>query len=176
MAGQVGSGVRSSRSSQQGVSRSAKRCRLSGLWQPVVDLLSRGGTIRTGQHDCLPQQIPPKPEPKVDEQQPETASIYYEDRRGKPTLAVTGAFGGPTPDARNVVAHLYVEHVMVPSIAELQRTEDGGYQQAREIRRGTVRREIQATLVLSPQVATSLGQWLIGHGQLAAKNSEESSS
>ena len=100
----------------------------------------------------------------MDEQQPETASIHYEDRPGKPTLAVTGAFGGPTPDGLNVVAHLYVEHVMVPSIAEVARTEDGEYRQSREIRRGTVRREIQATMVLTPAAAVSLGRWLVTHG------------
>ena len=110
----------------------------------------------------------------MDEKQPETASIFYEDRPGKPTLAVTGAFGGPTPDSLNVVAHLYVEHAMVPSIAEFERTEDGVYKQAREITRGTGKREIQATLVLTPQAAVSIGQWLNTHGIQAHKNLEGS--
>ena len=107
---------------------------------------------------------------------PETASIYYEDRPGKPTLAVTGAFGGPTPDSRNVVVHLFVEHVMVPSIAELERTEEGGYHQTREIVRGTVKREIQATLVLTPEVAVSMGQWLATHGEQTVSNLGDSDS
>lgn len=112
----------------------------------------------------------------MNEQKPETASIYYEDRPGKPTLAATGAFGGPTPDSQNVVAHLYVEHVMVPSIAEIERTEEGVYQQSREIKRGHVRREIQATLVLTPKAAASLGQWLVAHGMQATQNLEGSDS
>jgi len=109
------------------------------------------------------------------EEQPEIASIYYEDRPGKPTLAVTGAFGGLTPDSHNVVVHLYVEHGMVPSVAELERTEDGGYRQSREIKRGDARREIQATLVLTPKAATSIGAWMANHGVQAAKNLEEKS-
>lgn len=108
----------------------------------------------------------------MNEQPPDTASIFYEDRPPKPTLAATGAFGGVTPDGQNIVAHLYVEHMMVPSIAELKRTEDGGYEQAREIKRGDVRREIQATVVLTPKAAVSIGSWLIAHGTRAAENLE----
>ena len=55
----------------------------------------------------------------------DVATIHYEERPGKPTLAATGAFGGPTPDHLNVVAHLYVEHSMIPSISEVIVDEDG---------------------------------------------------
>jgi hypothetical protein len=97
------------------------------------------------------------------EQKPETASIYYEDRPGKPTLVATGAFGGATPDGQHVVAHLYVEYGTVPSVAELEHKGDGVYEQTREIKRGYARREIQATLVLTPTAAASIGQWLGKH-------------
>ncbi len=106
----------------------------------------------------------------MEDRQPDTASIYYEDRVGKPTLAATGAFGGPSPDGHNVVVHLFVEHGMVPSIAELERTGHGKYQQSREIKRGNIRREIQATLVLTPAAAVSIGHWLANHGIQAGKN------
>ena len=106
----------------------------------------------------------------MDDQQQKTAHVYYDDRPGKPTLAVTGAFGGPSPDGHNVIAHLYVEHAMVPSIAELELNEDGGARLIREIKRGEARREIQATLVLAPKAAISIGEWLRNHGIQAAKH------
>ena len=100
----------------------------------------------------------------------DVATIHYEERPGKPTLAATGAFGGPTPDHLNVVAHLYVEHSMIPSISEVIVNEDGrGVNQGRNITRGEVRREIQAALVLTPQAAVGLGQWLIQHGNQCLK-------
>ena len=103
-----------------------------------------------------------------------TAAIYYEERPGKPTLAVTGAFGGPSPDSRNVIAHLFVEHGMVPSVAEFEISEDGVATQLREIKRGEGRREIQATIVLTPEASISIGEWLMNHGSRALANLKKS--
>ena len=104
------------------------------------------------------------------DQQQQTASVYYEERPGKPTLAATGAFGGPSPDSHNVIVHLFVEHATVPSIAELELNADGGARQTREIKRGDAKREIQATLVLTPKAAVSIGDWLRNHGVQALAN------
>ena len=43
------------------------------------------------------------------------------------------------------------------------------WDQGRNITRGEVRREIQAALVLTPQAAVGLGQWLIQHGNQCLK-------
>ena len=99
--------------------------------------------------------------------EPQTAAIYYDERPGKPTLAATGAFGGPSPDGHNVIAHLFVEHSMVPSIAELEISEDGSARSLREIKRGEIKREIQASIVLTPKAAISIGTWLVNHGNTA---------
>ena len=107
----------------------------------------------------------------MDNPKPEgVATVHYEERPGKPTLAATGAFGGPSPDHFHVIAHLYVEHLMIPSLSEVIIDKDGhGVKKGRDITRGEVRREIQAALVLAPRTAIGLGKWLILHGEACLK-------
>lgn len=92
---------------------------------------------------------------------PESVSIHYEERPNKPTLSMTGAQGGITVDGRNVVAHLYSEWGMIPTIEQIP-IESGKAGAPKTIRRGDVNREIQASLVMSPEAAMEFGRWLIG--------------
>lgn len=97
---------------------------------------------------------------------PEKFEIVYEKGQGKPTFAVTGAIGGPTPGGTTIVAHLYVDSPSVPNIQILDVDEDGGVDlssKGNAITRGHLTREIQASIVLSPAAALSLGQWLTRH-------------
>ena len=98
-------------------------------------------------------------------------AFSYERVANKPTIPATGALGGPSPDAKSVVAHLYVEHASVPTIITHPILEDGGIDLSPEheekVARGDATREIQATLVLSPEAAISLGRWLVQHGEAA---------
>ncbi|MDK1046341.1 MAG: hypothetical protein QGM45_11735 [Anaerolineales bacterium] len=93
----------------------------------------------------------------------DTASIHYEDCPGKRTFAVAGVYGGPNPQGTSVVAHLYAEWGMVPSIVEVPVDEHGRGDTSKEsvIKRGDINREIQATLVIPPEVALSIGGFLI---------------
>ena len=88
---------------------------------------------------------------------------------GKPTITATGAIGGPSPDQQSIVAQLYVESASVPSVVSHEIRKDGSIdlQHGDSISRGDVTREIQGTLVLSPEAAVLLGNWLLKHGVAA---------
>lgn len=89
-------------------------------------------------------------------------------------VPVTGAYGGPTPDGVSVVAHLYVEHVTVPSLTAhaIGKTGEVDLQGGQHIRRADLTREVQATLVMSPEHAQVVGKWLQEKGKQAMKNRE----
>lgn len=94
-------------------------------------------------------------------------TIVFEKGHAKPTLPVTGAFGGPTPDRTAIVAHLFVEHFSVPNYVTHEVAEDGSVDltKGEPVARGTVTREVLSTIVLTPQAAQSLGQWLLANVQ-----------
>lgn len=104
----------------------------------------------------------------------QSVSIVYEDSSNKQTIAVNGAFGGPTPDSFNVVAHLYVEHRTVPHSISHPVDEKGNVDFSNDksstVSRGDVRREVQATLLLSPENSIRLGQFLLDKGAIALQN------
>lgn len=104
----------------------------------------------------------------------ETFTFLYQEPANKPTFAATGAYGGTSPDGKSVVAHLFVEYGTVPSLAEHSVGEGGviDLQGGEVIKRSEVTREIQATLVLSPEAAQSLGKFLIEKAKAALKTRE----
>lgn len=99
----------------------------------------------------------------------QSVSIHFEERPDKRTHPVSGAWGGPTPDGATVVAHVYAEWGMVPSIQQLSVDSDGRLvpDEERLIKRGDASREIQATLVMTPESAVAFGKWLIERGVAA---------
>lgn len=107
----------------------------------------------------------------TDEKQ--TAAIYYEERPMKPTIVAHGGFGGPTANGTCVAVHLYAEMPPFPSIEEFEINPDTGRGRSRNIiKRGDARREVQATLILTPEGAVEVGQWLVRHGQACIKARE----
>ena len=95
-----------------------------------------------------------------------SAAVYYEERPGKPTIVAHGGHGGPTANGTSVAVHLYAESPPIPSIEEFEMNPETGVGQSKQvIQRGEVRREVQATLILTPEAAVSIGAWLVGHGK-----------
>lgn len=105
------------------------------------------------------------------QERPENFTFVYEKIAGKPTIAVNGAFGGPNGTGTTVVAHLFVEHATVPSMITHAVNEDLSIDLVHgdAVKRGDVTREIQATIVLSPENAIELGRFLIEKAGLALK-------
>lgn len=105
-----------------------------------------------------------------------TLSIVYEEMENRPSIPVGGVYGGPSPDGSMVVAHVFSEFSTVPAMEDHDvqpdgtvRTGEGGHQ----IKRGDVTRRVLATLVMSPEIAVSVGQWLAGKGKTALDRRKE---
>ncbi|MFV1980266.1 MAG: hypothetical protein ACC655_03865 [Rhodothermia bacterium] len=97
-------------------------------------------------------------------------TFVYEHSRNHTTVAVNGAFGGPSPGGTEVVAHLYLESWALPSLTQTPIDKDGKIDVENEERtsRGDIARIVQTTLTLTPEAAISVGNWLIDHGTKAA--------
>ncbi|PQJ33718.1 hypothetical protein BSZ35_03075 [Salinibacter sp. 10B] len=104
------------------------------------------------------------------DEQPNEITFVYEETDEVRTIAATGAHGGPTPDGASVVANLYVERASIPHHVSHQIDERGEVdlsETSQEVARGEVTREVQASLVLTPEHAMQLGQWLQENAQQA---------
>ena len=99
----------------------------------------------------------------TDEKQ--SIAIYYEERPMKPTIIAHGGFGGPAANGTSIAVHLYAESPPIPSIEEFEVDAQGKGTSSNIIRRGEARREVQATLILTPEGAVQIGQWLVTNGE-----------
>ena len=95
-------------------------------------------------------------------------SLVIEKSNDAKTLPVTGVWGGPAPDGLHIIAHLYIESPAMPNVINVSADEDGRYDpnKGETIARGDFLREIQTTLVLSPEGAMSVGKWLLENGEM----------
>lgn len=100
--------------------------------------------------------------------------IVYEEPEGRLAIPVTGAFGGPTPDGNSVVTHVYVEHATLPSITSAPMDASGtvDLSKGKDVKRADLTRIVQATLVMSPEVAHSMGRWLQDKAKVATQARE----
>ena len=112
----------------------------------------------------------------MSDEPPEEITFVYEDADEVPTLATTGAQGGPTPDGASVVANLYVERASIPHHVSHQIDERGEVdlsETSQQVSRGEVTREMQASLILTPEHAMQLGQWLQDRARQAIQRRRE---
>lgn len=98
-------------------------------------------------------------------------SFLFEKAKNHKTIPVNGAFGGQAPNSNTVVANFYVESTATPNI--ITNEVEGNklkLDSEKRISRGDILREIQATIMMSPEDAYSIGQWLVEHAEQAIKN------
>jgi hypothetical protein len=78
-------------------------------------------------------------------------------------VAATGAWGGPTPQGE-ILCSFFVEYASEPKSLKIEIGPNG---QTKELEKGTQKtryiREQQIGVVLRPDIAKSVGQWLIEH-------------
>jgi len=95
--------------------------------------------------------------------------IAFEKSAHHVTIPVNGAWGGPSNEGRTLIAHLYTTGNTIPKYLKFEKEEaEEGRIDARKgqaIAESTVTREIQATLVLTPEAAISIGNWLVERGK-----------
>lgn len=99
-------------------------------------------------------------------------TFVYENADDVPTIAATGAHGGPSPDGASVVANLYVERASIPHHVSHQIDEQGQVdlsEMSQQVTRGEVTREVQTSIVMTPEHALQFGQWLQENARQAMK-------
>lgn len=110
------------------------------------------------------------------DEQPNEITFVYEDADHVRTLTATGAHGGPTPDGASVIANLYVERASIPHHVSHQIDERGEVdlsEMSEQVTRGELTREVQASLVMTPEHALQLGQWLQRNAQQAMEQRDQ---
>lgn len=103
---------------------------------------------------------------------PKDISIVFERNKDCKTFPVTGAWGGITPDTLSLIVHLYSEYQSIPNSIKADVQEGGkvDINSGERISRGDITREVQGTMVMSPEHALSLSNWLGEKAREALKN------
>ncbi len=111
------------------------------------------------------------------EAEKEPFSIVYEEEEGRPFIPVGGVYGSITVDGSMVYAHIYSQFSTLPAMDEYEIEADGSVDLSKgnSIRRGNLTRKVLATLVISPEVAGSMGKWLSDKSEQAKVAREERS-
>jgi len=91
---------------------------------------------------------------------PNEVVAVYKERPDKRTIAVSGAWGGPSPDGASVAVHLFTDWGTIPSMIRFV-PEGGGLKEKEILRTSEITREIQVSLMMPPQVAQSVGKLMI---------------
>ena len=78
-------------------------------------------------------------------------------------IAATGAFGGPTPQGE-ILCNFFIEYKEPPEFLEIEIGERGGIvKETEKIANDYYNRELQIGVLLRPDIAKSVGDWLISH-------------
>lgn len=90
------------------------------------------------------------------------------------TLPVSGVWGGATPQG-DIMCHIFVEHLQLPDIMELEIDVPSGTTIEKTKREEkTYLREILTSLVIRPDIAKSIGAWLISKAEAIEKSRQAS--
>ena len=107
---------------------------------------------------------------------PSEVTFVYEDSKDKRTITATGAQGGSSPDGASVVANLYVERGSIPHHVTHQINEKGEVDLSEPtdaVTRGEITREVQTTLVMTPEHALQIADWLRGNAEEAMRRRKQ---
>ena len=92
--------------------------------------------------------------------------IQYTKGRDYRVFPVTGAFGGLNVNGELMV-DLFIEKMSLPTEEKMTIDESTGHIEHREIVGQTLQRESQLGLVIRPDIAYSIGKWLINKAEQA---------
>ncbi len=93
-------------------------------------------------------------------------AVYYIKTKDYRMIPATGAWGGISPNGE-VVINFYVEQKAIPKKTTLEVTEEGKIGKEKSIGGDDYVREMQVGIVLRPDIAYSIGQFLIRHAKNA---------
>lgn len=89
--------------------------------------------------------------------------IIFKNSIDNKTVAVTGAYGGPSPQGELIV-HFFIEYQNFPDLIELD-IEQTPPKETAHRKENIYTREVQTTMVMRPDIAKVIGQWLIANSE-----------
>lgn len=92
--------------------------------------------------------------------------VQYTKGRDYRVFPVTGAFGGLNVNGELMV-DLFIERMSLPAEEDMTVDENTGHVEQREVIGQTLERESQLGLVIRPDIAYSIGKWLISKAEQA---------
>lgn len=92
-------------------------------------------------------------------------TAVYKERPDKPTVAVSGAWGGPSSDGSSVAIHLYTDWGSLPTLIRYERDGDK-IKEVEVLRQSEITREVQVSLVMPASVADSVGKMMVAKAKL----------
>ncbi len=102
----------------------------------------------------------------------ETLKVTYNKSQHHNAYAATGAIGAKNPQGE-IVVDLFIEKEKTYDSTIIIDHENGNVEEKKEIDTRTYIREIQCTLVLRPDIALSIGNWLIENATKQTKSNQE---
>lgn len=89
------------------------------------------------------------------------------------THPVSGIWGGATPQG-DILCHFFVEQLELPEVVELEFDVDSGKSvEKKKIEEKVYLREILTSLVIRPDIAKSIGTWLIRKAEAIEKSRQQ---
>ena len=92
-----------------------------------------------------------------------TLEVKFEKSPDFKIVPATGAWGGPTPQGE-LLCNFYVEYTEIPESIKLEIT-DGSSEEIGKITTDVLVRELQVGIVMRPDIAKSIGEWLIRNAE-----------
>ncbi len=88
--------------------------------------------------------------------------ISYEKSKDFKFIPATGAFGGPNPQGE-IICNFFIEHREFPKESKmLINSETGKVEEQIAGDPGSMVRELQIGVIMKPDIARTIGKWLIG--------------
>lgn len=88
-----------------------------------------------------------------------TLDIEYQKATDYKLFPATGAWGGPTPQGE-ILCNFFVEHTAIPKSVTLT-INKGVVQPGEASEPSRIVRELQTAVIMRPDIAKSIGEWLI---------------
>lgn len=106
----------------------------------------------------------PEPEPS----QPRKVTVSFRKSADYRIFSATDVWGGPTADRSAVFFHLAIDHFPTPSYQSFEADEQGRVN-PRDVKEtitsGDLEKELLCGIMLTPNVAVKIGNWLMLRGR-----------
>jgi hypothetical protein len=95
--------------------------------------------------------------------------VRFETAKNFQAVAATGAYGGPTPQGE-IICNFFIERQEYPkSLDVIIDTQTGKFEEVSEEEKNRYVREIQVAVVMRPDIALAIGEWIVNAAKQVIK-------